>query len=230
MTDIFYFILESFDQGVQVFDQRIKFKHCFNAKRFRTRSNRRVWYQSVFSMTSFAKQIAPCKCVFSGICRFQKPKSICPSKAWDRIWCNNERNVVEKKTVRMRGMTSVKVSRLLGDTFELPCEKTNKMACAPSENSDQPGHPPSLIRVFAVRMKKAWIPSDPLYAQRRLWSDWADAQADLSLRWAQSHLLGFVMRRFIFTTTAQLWSKSSFIKVHLAMFVKQSIKQFTKFA
>ena len=24
------------------------------------------------------------------------------------------------------------------------------MACAPSEDSDQPGHPPSLIRVFAV--------------------------------------------------------------------------------
>ena len=23
--------------------------------------------------------------------------------------------------------------------------------CAPSEDSDQPGHPPSLIRVFAVR-------------------------------------------------------------------------------
>ena len=28
--------------------------------------------------------------------------------------------------------------------------------CAPSEDSDQPGHPLSLIRVFAVRMKKAW--------------------------------------------------------------------------
>ena len=28
---------------------------------------------------------------------------------------------------------------------------------APSEDSDQPGNPPSLIRVFAVRMKKAWI-------------------------------------------------------------------------
>ena len=24
--------------------------------------------------------------------------------------------------------------------------------CAPSEDSDQPGHPPSLIRVFAVRL------------------------------------------------------------------------------
>ena len=41
------------------------------------------------------------------------------------------------------------------------------MACTPSEDSDQPGHPPSLI---AVRIKKAW----------------ADAQADLSLRWAHS--------------------------------------------
>ena len=29
--------------------------------------------------------------------------------------------------------------------------KTNKMACASSEDSDQSGHPPSLIRVFAGR-------------------------------------------------------------------------------
>ena len=38
--------------------------------------------------------------------------------------------------------------------------------CAPSEDSDQPGHPPSLIRL-------------------------AGAQADLSLRWAHSHIVGF---------------------------------------
>ena len=43
---------------------------------------------------------------------------------------------------------------------------------------------PSLIRVFAVLLKKAMILSYPLSAQRRLCSDWADAQADLSLRWA----------------------------------------------
>ena len=36
--------------------------------------------------------------------------------------------------------------------------------CAPSEDSDQPGYPPSLIRAFAVRMKKAWILSYPLSA------------------------------------------------------------------
>ena len=33
---------------------------------------------------------------------------------------------------------------------EPPRDKTNKMACVPNEDSDQPGHPPSLIRVFAV--------------------------------------------------------------------------------
>ena len=67
--------------------------------------------------------------------------------------------------------------------------------CAPSEDSDQPGQLPSLIRVFAVRMKKGWILSYPLIAQRRLRSDWADAQADLSLRWAHGHFVGFVMSR-----------------------------------
>ena len=77
--------------------------------------------------------------------------------------------------------------------YEPPYDKTNKMACAPSEDSVQPGHPPSLIRVFAVRMKKAWVLSYPLSAQRRLWSDWADAQADLSLRWAHTHFVSFVM-------------------------------------
>ena len=39
---------------------------------------------------------------------------------------------------------------------------------APSEDSDQPEHPASLIRVFAVRMKKPWVLSYPLSAQRRL--------------------------------------------------------------
>ena len=41
-------------------------------------------------------------------------------------------------------------------SYEPHRDKTNKMACVPSEDSDQPGHPPSLIRslirVFAVRL------------------------------------------------------------------------------
>ena len=35
--------------------------------------------------------------------------------------------------------------------FEPPHDKTNKMTCAPSKDSDQPGPPPSPIRVFVVR-------------------------------------------------------------------------------
>ena len=42
----------------------------------------------------------------------------------------------------------------------------------------------SAWRVFEVRMKKHWVLSYPLSALRRLWSDWANAQADLSLRCA----------------------------------------------
>ena len=52
--------------------------------------------------------------------------------------------------------------------YEPHHDKTSQMECAPSEDSDQPGHPPSLIRVFAVRLKKARILSYPLSARRRL--------------------------------------------------------------
>ena len=40
--------------------------------------------------------------------------------------------------------------------------QNQQMNCAPSEDSDQPGHPPSLIRVFTVGMKKAWVLSYPM--------------------------------------------------------------------
>ena len=46
--------------------------------------------------------------------------------------------------------------------------KPTKMARVPSGDTDQPGHLPSLIRVFAVRMKKHWALSYPLSAQADL--------------------------------------------------------------
>ena len=39
-------------------------------------------------------------------------------------------------------------------------------------------------------MKKAWVLSYPWNAQQRLWSDWPDAQADLSLCLAHSQFVG----------------------------------------
>ena len=85
----------------------------------------------------------------------------------------------------------------MGSNIELPQDKTNKLICVPSEDSDQHGHLPSLTSVFAVRMKKAWsLASHWVHSEDWSdWSDWSDAQADLSLRWTQSHFVGFVMRR-----------------------------------
>ena len=40
-------------------------------------------------------------------------------------------------------------------------DKTYKMACAPSEDSDQPGHLPSLIRVFTVHHEESLGPYLP---------------------------------------------------------------------
>ena len=56
--------------------------------------------------------------------------------------------------------------------FSLSCSMTKptKWPVRPAK-TDQPGHPPSLIRVFAIHMKKAWVLSYLLSAQRRLWSD-----------------------------------------------------------
>ena len=72
--------------------------------------------------------------------------------------------------------------------------------CAPSEDSDQLGHLPSLIRVFALRMKKAWILSYPISAQRRFWSDWAEGRMP-RLIWVFAgrtcQFVGFVMSRLI---------------------------------
>ena len=71
-----------------------------------------------------------------------------------------------------RSISRSHLSRLVDSkrlTFEPRHDKTNKVTVLPVK-TDQPGHPPSLIRVFAVRMKKAWVLSYPLSAQRRLWS------------------------------------------------------------
>ena len=83
---------------------------------------------------------------------------------------------------RLETCTIVCVQRSGGSSKTTTCclcepqhDKTNKMACAPSDHSDQPGHPPSLIRVFIVCIKKPWVLIYPLSAHRRLWSDWADA-------------------------------------------------------
>ena len=73
-------------------------------------------------------------------------------------------------------------------------DKTNKMSVRPAKTQISLGIRP-VWSVFAVRMKKVWVLCYPFSAQQRRWSDWEDAQADLSLRWVHSHFVGFVMSR-----------------------------------
>ena len=61
--------------------------------------------------------------------------------------------------------------------------KTYILTRAPGDDSDQPAHSRSLIRNFTGRILDSQGCRLSSYGQRKLWSDCADAQADLSLRW-----------------------------------------------
>ena len=66
----------------------------------------------------------------------------------------------------------------------------------------------------------AWI-SYPLRAQWWLQSDWADAQADQSLRWAHSHFVGFVMRRLWITNCSATWIRSFYTEELSQMLLRE---------
>ena len=94
---------------------------------------------------------------------------------------------------------------LLSSSNEPPHDKTNNLAVCPAKTLISLGIRP-VWSVFSVHMKKAWVLSYLLSTQWRLWSDWADAQADLSLHWAHSHFVGFVMRSLKHQPHLFLWS------------------------
>ena len=78
--------------------------------------------------------------------------------------------------------------------IEPPHDKTNKMTVRPVKTQISLGiHP--VWSVFTVCSMGSKGPRDSSCGQQKLWSDSANSQADLSLCWAQSHSVGFVMRR-----------------------------------
>ena len=90
---------------------------------------------------------------------------------------------------------------------EPPHEETNKVSVCPAKTQ------------ISLCMRPVWSESS-LSTWRNIgslathwmhcedWSDWADAQADLSLRWAHSHFVGFVMRRFSWFLFSSVLEKS----------------------
>ena len=79
---------------------------------------------------------------------------------------------------------------MLKQCITVPCryeprhDKTNKVNVHPAKTQ-------RLIRVSAVRSMGSSGPKLSSCGQRRLSSDWADAHADLRLRWAHTHFVGF---------------------------------------
>ena len=80
-------------------------------------------------------------------------------------------------------------------------DKTNKMACAPSEDRTAWASTQSDQSLLCTQ----WVAQDPsfLHVDSKDWSDWSDAQADLSLRWAHMpfcwfcHVLAQIYMRVI---------------------------------
>ena len=80
--------------------------------------------------------------------------------------------------------------------FEPWHDKTNKMSVRPAKTQISLG----IHAVWSESWLSTWRKLGSLathWAHSEDWSDWADAQADQSLRWAHTHFVGFVMSRLI---------------------------------
>ena len=69
------------------------------------------------------------------------------------------------------------------------------MTCAPSEDSDQPGHLPSLIRVSAIHIKKPCVLGDVLSVLRKFDQTGRKPILISDFVWHTGHFAGYVMRR-----------------------------------
>ena len=155
-------------------------------------------------------------------------------RKWHKTLCQNDTDVIHKRSLTLPGVrrhflasvghTAISVGYIWKDirifnrtemwmensiTREMSClmTKPTKWHVCPAK-TDQPGHLPSLIESSLC----AWRNLGSLSAQRRLWLDWADAQADLRhsedsdqtgwmprliwvFAWRTCHFVGFVVRR-----------------------------------
>ena len=86
------------------------------------------------------------------------------------------------------------LSVTLGKHFEPQHDKTNNVAVHPQISL-------GICPVWSESSLSAWRNLGFLATQwahsKDSWSDWAEAQADLSLRWAHTYFVGFVMSRLI---------------------------------
>ena len=76
---------------------------------------------------------------------------------WYYYFCVKEVHYIPDSTTVVENISNLTIMthinahlKVLIHVHEPPHNKTNKMTCVPSKDSDQSGHPPSMIRVYAV--------------------------------------------------------------------------------
>ena len=77
-------------------------------------------------------------------------------------------------------------------------DKTYNKTCATSEDSDQPAHPRSLIRVFADRI---FILDHPKMDKRKPLPYWLDVQADMSLAGYTDLIIDVIVAHIVFISS-----------------------------
>ena len=99
-----------------------------------------------------------------------------PSVKFKWNWCIPSR-VINRKTKSVMPLTTTTpydangvmiIIILPSITYWATTWENQEHGCELQEDSDQSKHQLSLIKVFAVRMEKAWVLSYPLSAQRRI--------------------------------------------------------------
>ena len=135
--------------------------------------------------------------------------------AWRKLgflatnWAHSKASGWSESSPGARHFVMLPASKKINET---PHDKTNKMACAPSKDSDQPGHPPSLTRVFAVLLKKPWVLSYQLSGYPG-WSEALLAHVILLCPQLQrAYCFGFV--RLSFRPFVWLCASDNFWTVH----------------
>ena len=91
-------------------------------------------------------------------------------------------------------------TNLKPEIYEPPRDKTNKVSERPANSQISLG----IRHVWSVSSLSGWRKLGSLathWGHSEDWSDWADAQADLSLCWVHIHIVGFVTRRLILALT-----------------------------
>ena len=90
-------------------------------------------------------------------------------------------------------------------------------SCILGNSTEAPGIHPVWSASSLSAWRKFWSLATH-WAHTEDWSDWADAQADLSLRWAHSLFVGFVMRRLKSQMAVSVSSPCPWLEVVKIMF------------